>query len=182
VWKGVSAERQQEADERIPHLLQTPAAVRFMSCEPLLGPIDLTRIEAPEKVEGEHWTFDALAAGDMYYRRIERDFDPPLWDAADGPYRDHALGWIIVGGESGLGARPMHPQWARDLRDQCEAAGVAYFFKQWGTWTPCLYGRPHSCEVEHVFPDGQAMLPVSKRAAGRLLDGVEHNGMPEVRT
>jgi len=96
LWLGVSAERQEEADERIPLLLQTPAAVRFLSAEPLLGPIDLTHTCMP----GYSTTMSAN------------------------------LDWVIVGGESGSNARPMHPDWARSLRDQCAAAGVPFFFKQ----------------------------------------------------
>jgi protein gp37 len=91
VWLGCSVENQHWADIRIPALLETPAAVRFLSCEPLLGPLDLT------------------------------------------PYI-HGIGWAIVGGESGPKARPMHPSWARQIRNQCVAADVPYFFKQWGTW------------------------------------------------
>ena len=96
LWLGVSAERQEEADERIPLLLQTPAAVRFLSAEPLLGPIDLTHTCMP----GYSTTMSAN------------------------------LDWVIGGGESGSNARPMHPDWARSLRDQCAAAGVPFFFKQ----------------------------------------------------
>jgi Bacteriophage protein gp37 len=111
VWLGVSAEDQKRADLRIPALLDTPAAVRFVSAEPLLGPIDLSRF-----VEDDGEKFDL----------------PPL-------------SWVIVGGESGPGARPMHPDWARSLRDQCVAAGVPFLFKQWGEWgtqptspAPCM--------------------------------------------
>lgn len=103
VWRGVSAERQREWDERKEHLRQTPAAVRFASFEPLLGPID----------------------------------GIPDW-----------LDWVIAGGESGPGARPMHPDWARGIRDQCQAAGVPFFFKQWGEWAPgeCAVANPTRTE------------------------------------
>lgn len=114
VWLGVSAERQQEADARVPDLLATPAAVRFVSAEPLLGPIDFTNIKPRERYE-----IDALRGHD-----------------ADTGTACAALDWIIVGGESGAGARPMHPDWALALRDQCAAAGVPFFFKQWGEWAP----------------------------------------------
>lgn len=130
VWLGVSAEDQKRADERIPHLLMTPAAVRFVSAEPLLGPIDF---------HGE-W-IDRVAGNDP------------------------ELNWIIVGGESGHNARPVHPDWARSIRDQCQAAGVPFFFKQWGEHAPNGSGR-------------YSMVKVGKRAAGRLLDGREHNEMP----
>src|SRR5690606_32471020 len=104
------------------HLLQTPAAIRFVSCEPLLGPIDLRNI----KGKG-YPVFGPINSISGYA--------DPL-----NPYRDPEpaprLDWIIVGGESGPGARPMHPAWARWLRDQCEAAGVPFFFKQWGEHVP----------------------------------------------
>jgi protein gp37 len=212
VWLGVSCERQEEADERIPLLLQTPAAVRFISAEPLLGPVDLDHIVAPEKVEGEDWRFSALQTGDMYDRRIENEFDARVyWDSGDGPYRDHALDWVIVGGESGPNARPMHPDWARALRDQCAAAGVAFFYKQWGEFFPLGehlpgHGRVHGCTAvrpgwhklhvngsptrlpDYLYPKGaelhvmagtQLMFRVGKKAAGRLLDGREHNDFPD---
>ena len=109
VWLGVSTERQQEADERIPDLLATPAAVRFVSAEPLLGPVNLKRIKV-----GKGWQ-DALAG----------------WrDCENYPGREETLNWIIVGGESGPNARVMDPDWARSIRDQCAASGVSFFMKQ----------------------------------------------------
>jgi len=102
VWLGTSVEDQPTADARIPHLLAAPAAVRFVSAEPLLGPVDLTVY-----MFGAHQTEET----DWIARRLD---------------------WLIVGGESGPGARPMHPDWARSLRDQCAAASVPFFFKQWG--------------------------------------------------
>ncbi len=104
VWLGTSVENQRWADERIPHLLQTPAAVRFLSCEPLLGPVDLwgARYE---------WPMNAGGYGSAF-----------AWG--------RGIQWVIVGGESGPNYREMDLQWARDIRDQCEAAGCAFFFKQ----------------------------------------------------
>lgn len=100
VWIGVSVEDQKSADLRIPILLDTPAAVRWLSCEPLLGPVDISRDE---------WLFSG---------------------------KGNCVDWVVVGGESGPGARPMHPDWARSLRDQCAAADVPFLFKQWGEWAP----------------------------------------------
>lgn len=132
VWLGVSVEDQTRANLRIPALLDTPAAVRFLSCEPLLGPIDLRQSLAKSRPD-----FD----GDRLYVRDR-------------------LHWVIAGGESGRGARPMHPDWARDLRDQCAAAEVPFHFKQWG---------------EHDETGNR----VGKKAAGRLLDGINHDGYPQ---
>jgi len=117
VWLGTSVEDQEATDERIPHLLATPARVRFLSCEPLLGPLDLTK----------------------YFN--------PL--TADGAF----IHWAIVGGESGWNAREMKPEWVKSIRAQCEAAGVDFFFKQWGG--------------------------VNKKKNGRELDGRTYDAMPE---
>ena len=121
VWLGVSAERQQEADERIPDLLATPAAVRFVSAEPLLGPVDFTRIihRDPAKFSWLNYSPRLNALTGNY----------PLLEGTRDPHPER-LDWIIVGGESGNAARPMHPAWARSIRDQCAAAGTAFFMKQ----------------------------------------------------
>ena len=146
VWLGVSTERQQEADERIPHLLATPAAVRFISAEPLLGPINLSQhLEGHE----EHGVDMTREVGSRVGACIG-------WTPG--------LDWVIVGGESGGGVRPMDPEWALSIRDQCDQAGVPFFFKQWGSHVPETRG-------------GYRKVP--KSVAGRLLDGIEHNGMPE---
>lgn len=120
VYLGVTAEDQQRADERIPLLFQTPAAVRFVSVEPMLGPVD---IEYPETLypDGPQYCCPGHECGCM-----GKPIDPPLrW----GPY-DSGLDWAICGAETGPGARPMNPAWARSLRDQCRAAGVPFFFKK----------------------------------------------------
>jgi protein gp37 len=200
VWLGVSTERQQEADERIPLLLQTPAAIRFISAEPLLGPLDLTRIRAPADPHApdEEWLFDALATGDYYEQRFTNSLSEVWFDSGDGPYRETKLDWVIVGGESGPGSRPMHPGWARSLRDQCRAAGVPFFFKQWGEWHPRREDETRDDIAEHCLaingaisrgdvlagggdrPRWIAMERFGKKSAGRLLDGVIHDAMPEV--
>lgn len=157
VWLGVSAERQQEADERIPELLATPAAVRFVSLEPLLGHISLHALNLATPTPS-----DALTG-------VQCVPD----DSAEG-YRNEPtarLDWVIVGGESGRQARALHPDWARSLRDWCQACGIAFFFKQWGEWAPGALN-------EHW--EGVAMRRVGKKAAGRLLDGIEHNEFPKV--
>lgn len=158
VWLGVSVENQQAAGQRIPLLLQTPAAVRFLSCEPLLGRVDLFKA-------------GALSGGVVY----ENESD------AHGN-----VDWIITGGESGPGARPMNPDWARSLRDQCEVSGVAFFFKQWGEWAPGGNFPDHipsgtAYKWDEADDDNGAMWRVGKKFAGRLLDGREWNEFPEVR-
>lgn len=123
VWLGVSVENQQWADIRIPALVDTPAAVRWLSCEPLLGSVSL------------------LAWLNGGFGVVAPD-----------------LHWVVVGGESGRKSRPMHPDWARSLRDECTAAGVPFFFKQWGEWLPVR------------TPSGEHHERVGKRGAGRELD------------
>lgn len=186
VWLGTSVEDQETANERIPHLLQTPAAVRFISAEPLLGPIDLSWIDdgaAHREVPREEW-------GD-----VDDDDSPPglWWNALTGERtimhggaggdwsrRDAALDWVITGGESGPGARPANPQWFRDLRDQCERAGVAFFFKQWGEWVSV--SEVAGAGEHYKFPDGRTVRHIGKKKAGSALDGREWKEFPEART
>ena len=181
MWIGTSIENQESANKRIPELLKIPAAVRFLSCEPLLGPIDLTRI--PTKLGG---VYDDCLGGTS--------------NGHDGVFCGcEFLHWVIAGGESGRNARPCHPDWIRSLSNQCVAAHVAFFFKQWGEWAPfasmdvsefpdapettpiCLVKsdgraiRPYS----YVDRPGQQMARVGKRSAGRLLDGREWNDIPK---
>lgn len=186
VWLGVSVEDQATADERIPTLLQTPAAVRWISAEPLLGPVDLTEIKVPS----EH---DKLNHSGFYPSR----FNAMTTEYDDKHYHQPAaaIDWVVVGGESGPKARPMHPEWARSLRDQCAAAGVPFLFKQWGEyapmyWTPC---GVHSIDCQPsppievaagrwIGPCEERMFRVGKKAAGRLLDGALHDAFPDTST
>lgn len=170
VWLGISCERQQEADERIPLLLQTPAAIRFISAEPLLGPIDLTALT----LSGVSSKFDALKQGATYSSKPDGG---RFYHISD----QQTLDWVIVGGESGPDAWPMHPDWARSLRDQCEDAGVPLFFKQWGAFSPYLTGPGARANVAGGDGATLKMTRVGKKRAGRLLDGVEYNGMPGAR-
>lgn len=186
VWIGVSIENQGTADERIPVLLQTPAAVRWLSMEPLLGPVDITRhllVCCGNLLPGH--------PGDGWMQPP----DPP--QCCQQP--DSGIDWVIVGGESGPKARLMHPDWARNLRDQCAAAGVPFLFKQHGEFAPVEvsvgeFANPvrASREGERIAgPNGEltatphaeqltVMRRVGKKAAGRLLDGREWNEYPEV--
>lgn len=174
VWLGISCEDQYSADRRIPYLLATPAVTRFLSCEPLLGPIDLSMIRAP------YW------ARTQQTNCLTGEANPSL---RDHPGIGNKIGWVIVGGESGPEARPMHPGWARALRDQCKTAGTPFLFKQWGQWAeyPCGDGPaeivgidPEIAEHDCAFDNSRAalMVKVGKKAAGRLLDGVEHSAFP----
>lgn len=160
VWLGATIVNQEEADRDIPKLLDVPAARRFLSMEPLLGPVDFAKVPG--------------------FNRI-------------GQYLGNW--WVIAGGESGAGARPMHPDWVRGIRDQCRNAGVPFLFKQHGEWLAAKQERsvlgnllvvdgaaPFSDRPKwHHFDDGTHMARVGKRAAGRLLDGLEHNGFPEMK-
>lgn len=215
VWIGATVVNQAEADRDIPKLLAVPARVRFLSMEPLRGQVNLRKLiikaaERPERGQPPV-SIDALRG---------------WFGGAGDPAR---IDWIIVGSESGPGARPMHPDWARSLRDQCQATDVPFLFKQWGEWLPkssvgvwtgpktrdypwegvsmlsdgriCMRERPISECLElrrkgqrhfpAVMVDSEAlkafhagdesyqwMFRVGKKDAGRLLDGVEHNGFP----
>ena len=159
VWIGATITSQTEADRDIPKLLAVPAAKRLLRMEPLLGPVDLRLGK-----RGGPMCRDC-ADGDGYCKPLNQ------WCSAAG------INWAIVGGESGPHARPMHPAWARSLWDQCEAAGVPFLFKQWGEFvsvSEVAGDGPH-----YQFPDGATVRRVGKKVAGRLLDGIEHNGFPE---
>ncbi len=168
VWLGATIVNQAEADRDIPKLLAVPARVRFLSMEPLLGPVDLT---------GE-WLTAKLGA--YPFKGLASEHRTRLVDLLD---------WVIVGGESGPNARPMHPDWARSLRDQCKAAGVPFLFKQWGEWAEASASPSHAyaisptgakrlCEGTHAMCEA-LMVKVGKKAAGRTLDGRTWDGMPQ---
>lgn len=211
VWLGTSVEDQATADERIPHLLRCPAAVRFLSCEPLLGPVDLSRWLCGANPEGRPLGYCVLCGSPKGFPESHESHDN-AWPSCLNPECiaaheakasvsfKRSLHWVIVGGESGPGARPMHPNWARSLRDQCVAAQVPFFFKQWGEWAPddALSGESLTVAQkvcgpnrEYVAPngefDGMGLLPgivtmnrVGKHRAGRLLDGRTWDEFPQV--
>ena len=188
VWIGVTCENQARADERIPILLQIPAAKRFVSLEPMLGEVDLREYVWERPIRP--------SVGLMEERLVYRP----------------SLDWVILGGETGPGARPMHPDWVRSVRDQCQAAGVPFFFKQWGEWVPFGQALSDGTRLNHTsaidvkmghhrieldglssvapkynaygriwskpFPVGSYGLRVGKKAAGHLLDGREWRELP----
>lgn len=165
IWLGTSVEDQAAADARIPHLLAAPAAIRFLSAEPLLGPLSLEPWLAwpdggCELPDGRYFgcaSCDGEAPGCKCPRdRAYYTCDEGPRDATGCPEWVHAeritLDWVIVGGESGRGARPMHPDWARSLRDQCAAASVPFLFKQWGSWAP-ISELGESDDLYHPAPE-----------------------------
>jgi len=175
VWLGASVENQHWADVRIPKLLETPAAVRFLSCEPLLGPVDLAGwLGTPcGRCGGIGLVPDPTSASGQANCRC--------WRRGG---RAEGVDWVIVGGESGPGARPMHPDWARSLRDQCVAAGVPFFFKQWGEWLPANEPSiPVAPDLRERAPEtlahGDYFVRAGKKAAGRELDDRTWDEMPE---
>lgn len=211
VWLGITVVNQEEVDRDVPKLLKVPAAVRFMSIEPMLSPVYIEEIADPcggeclKPLAGLRWIKDGTGRCETI----------PIGGSID---------WVICGGESGPGARPMHPAWARSLRDQCASAGVPFLFKQWGDWLPIdqqteeftrrlyrsnrvakphedqdalddCHGRRSTVAYGAVHADGSFHGPlepmaflqgahamstfeVGKKVAGRLLDGIEHNGFP----
>ena len=184
VWLGATICNQVEADRDIPKLLAVPAEVRFLSIEPLLGAIDVRR-----------WM--GIAVGGSTHQLMGEDFY--RCDLTGAPLE--GIDWVIAGGESGHGARPMHPDWARSLRDQCAGADAPFLFKQWGNWVVDEIARsPARSAMPGVDPkrrwlevDGStyarstlertkayAMVNVGKRQAGRLLDGRTHGAFPAV--
>jgi len=190
VWHLCTVENQEMADKRIPELLRLRVysagwPVLGVSVEPMLGPIDLTNVQF------DKWTRMNVLEGCGITTR----------PGGMGQMLPNAfcekLSWIIAGGETGPKARPMHPDWARSLRDQCQEAGVPFFFKQWGRWAPAgNYCRdedglwmhtngdtfgPLEGETFSPTPTAQHMIMVGKKAAGRLLDGRTWDEMPGVR-
>lgn len=161
LWLGISVENQDQAQIRIPELMASPAAIRWISAEPLLGPVNFRTI----RVDGG--TVDALIGARPGY---------------------HPIDWIVVGGESGPRSRPMNPQWVRDIREQCEDAGVTFFFKQWGDWlrfgetdasgNTNVRARGKRTDVWHDWENGEFSVRVGKRDAGNFIDEKQHIAWP----
>ena len=206
IWIGTTVEDQERADQRIPAMLSIPARIRFLSCEPLIGAVKLECMPInPDDPLMRYWPL----TGHLLQDGMDEPVSYPSNERID---------WVIAGGESGCNARPMHPDWARSVRDQCASAGVPFLFKQWGEWTQrCLLtidGKPYGGSQDFgrldpmckkwpwsirmcdcggdrrtdagplpacVCEDGSDLYvqKVGKKEAGRILDGVEHNGVPE---
>ena len=158
IWLGVSVEDQKTADERIPILLQVPAAVRIVSIEPMLGAVNL---KPYIKSGSEAEAMQASMYGIVY----------------------ESLDWVICGGETGPGARPMNHRWVKAVKKQCVDSGVPFFFKSWGEWL----GFPEKAAAKHwlssdlhIWDDNNISAKLTKKKAGRLLDGREWNERPEM--
>lgn len=196
VWLGTTVEDHARADERVPELLDTPGALHFVSCEPLLGPIDLREWIGTHNC---HLCYgDRFFLGDCDEDESEQTLCPHCgrsggvgtWNSWMGrDYDGPGIQWVIAGGETGPSARPSHPDWFRSLRDQCTEAGVPFFFKSWGEW---VEGSCYDPKFEPIANDPTltvdddrlrlvAMSRVGKARSGRLLDGVEHNAIPAGR-
>jgi protein gp37 len=180
-WLGVSCEDQAAVEARVPALLRVPVAGRFLSCEPLLGPLDLSN------------------ALQIYRAGSGIGWFPRMMCEDPGPIRNPNLmprvDWVIVGGESGPLARPMHPAWARSIQEQCQAAGVPFFFKAHGEWIHQSQTRAdgmgalmHEAVIEafggghgarkYVWPDGSRSYRVGRAASGETLDGMVRRAWP----
>ncbi len=151
LWLGVTAENQEMADSRIPELLEIPAAKRFVSIEPMLGPIDIER---------HLWNY-------IYVNNSTLNKNGERVD------------WVICGGETSPKARPMHPDWVRNLRDQCQAAGVPFWFKGWGEWGPSHQSESYYCKGKEIILDNMYFRKVGRKNTGRLLDGWEYSEIPK---
>ena len=196
VWLGVSVEDQATANERVPYLLDTPAAVRWLSMEPLLGPASLCDLENHTHLADGQPLVQALSG-------LVSDGESDITEIA-------GIDWVVVGGESGPEARPMHPHWATNLRDECASAGVPFLFKQWGEWAPrsnCIhvltsglsgsdmdpqchlwpvirltYSGGNGRELSEVCDQGEDiyMQRVGRELAGRELYGALYDGYPSI--
>ncbi len=196
----ITVVNQDEADRDIPKLLDLKAKLSIpwvgLSVEPMLGPVDLSHLSYQDGDTRHYWS--ALTDSAFLYG-VTEDRTRELLIKVDG-VKGTVVDWVICGGESGPNARPMHPEWAGSLRDQCQASGTAFFFKQWGEWAPaaCIDGiiagwrddatlwdgkswdidRTKMDDPEHKWDCPADVYRIGKKAAGRLLDGREHNGFP----
>lgn len=191
VWMGTSVENQEYADKRIPHLLEIPSRVHFLSMEPLLGKVDLSAFVLKQDLFNCQKCGEEFASGEA-----DRNGRHPYCGGQGDPegFVYHTqIDWVIVGGESGDDARPMHPSWPLGIRDLCINADIRFFFKQWGEWESVVVEDEHlEPEMIRVDTEGRDLTDlaglwdesdaflrrVGKKKAGRLLDGREWNEVP----
>lgn len=178
VWMGVTTENQAQYDDRTELLLQIPAAKRFVSVEPMLSPVDIKKY------------LGIISGCKIHCPNTKDTCRNHSWECREAHDDKPGLDWIICGGESGPGARPMHPDWARGLRDQCQAAGVPFYFKQWGEY--CSWGQmpPQTYTEWGIWKDkhhgddfyspDEPIWKVGKKKSGRLLDGRTWEEFPGV--
>lgn len=177
LYFGLTVCNQAEADAKIPVFLQVPGK-KFLSIEPMLGAINLT---------GGYYGPNWLEGWDVVPEHDPR-CDGSCYAGCPVPVQvqTEKIDAVILGGETGPGARPMHPDWVRSVRDQCAAAGVPFFFKGWGEWRhESQYGQ-HIPSLRllairarhHEFSDGSWAYKVKNEVAGRLLDGRTHDELP----
>lgn len=161
VWHGVTVCNQQEADEKIPYLLQVPGK-KWLSIEPMLGPIDYLA----------SWL---VGCSDIDLRpRSEAERIAPRSRCL------RSIDLVTLAGETGPGARPLHPDWVRSVRDQCDAANVLFYFKQWGEWAEIDWDNWPSRTARYVYIYPTGMVRIGRKRTGRILDGKEHNDLPWV--
>jgi protein gp37 len=168
IWLGATVCNQEEVDRDVPKLLAVNAAVRFLSIEPMLGPVNL----APHLGMWWNSTMDCWEGTGQYINRDQ-------WGRK-------GIHWVIVGGETGHGARPIAERWVRDVQRQCQAAGVAFLFKQWGEWIPARQAPSQMVQAylqkyrayPTGFADGERVLRLGRGFAGRLFDEREWDAWP----
>jgi protein gp37 len=197
VWLGVTIENQKSANDRLPIVLNIPAAVRFLSCEPLLEYVDPIRAVRPDE-----WAWDEVNAypddcePEELIEECEAEFDWVNYgdDLVLNPeYQEwewqrlrqakyitfkREINWIICGGETDPSARPMHIEWVRALRDQCKGAEIPFFFKSWGEFRPLSLQDDMDRLAMILAPGLEVMVRVGRKKSGRLLDGVEWSEFP----
>jgi len=197
VWLGVTVENQKTANERLPLLMDTPAAVKFVSCEPLLEYVDLVKAVHPDE-----WAWDEVNADpddcepeelieeceaecdwinygdDLVVNPEYQEWEQQRIRQAQYITYKREINWVICGGETGPGARPMHIEWVKALRDQCKSAGIPFFFKSWGEFRPLSLQDDMDRLAMIMAPGMEVMARVGRRKSGRLLDGIEWNEFP----
>lgn len=203
VWIGVSAENQKEADWRIPILQQMPIAVKFVSIEPMLGPINLTKWMQPF-TNCTYYDGGCTRPENVFADTHNPNSRPGISSCRSEycPFGSQGLNWVIVGGETGPKARPMHPDWVRSVRDQCQKAGTPFFFKQWGRWSPyvdswsvsdiiksktetkvvdksgAVYNAYEGGFLSWVDKGCKTVYRVGRKPAPNLLDGKQYHNWP----